>query len=153
MKAKATFRKKYIDKKIKITGRVYLMLVLFMFIIVVYDSFVHNLPFYYILFIPAGNLIGRFVALTQKVVIEKDKHSLSLRVNPAGIVITVILLLTRFFIGSIILEEFNVVWVTDGIYLLFIGIYYTRGKDMFRQIDEQVYGYIFGTTKKNEKRV
>lgn len=58
-------------------------------------------------------------------------------------IITILLLVIRFFAGRIILEEFNVIWATDGVYLLFIGIYYAKVKNMFKQIDEQVYEYFF----------
>ena len=32
-------------------------------------------------------------------------------------IITILLLVIRFFAGRIILEEFNVIWATDGVYL------------------------------------
>lgn len=143
MKRSKQFKRKHTDKKIKITGRAYFLLIIFMFIVVIHDSFVHELPFYYILYALAGLLIGKFVALTQKVMIVKDTNTLTLRVKPIGVVITVLPLIMRFFAGRMILEEFNVVWATDGVYLLFIGIFFAKVKDMFKQIDEQVYDYLF----------
>lgn len=143
MKQSKLFHRKHTDKKIKITGRAYFLLIIFMFIVVIHDSFVHELPFYYILYALAGLLIGKFVALTQKVMIVKDTNTLTLRVKPIGVVITVLPLIMRFFAGRMILEEFNVVWATDGVYLLFIGIFFAKVKDMFKQIDEQVYDYLF----------
>ena len=54
------FKKQHTDKKIKTSGRIYMLLVLLMFIIVIVDSFEHDLPFYYILYGFAGIIIGRF---------------------------------------------------------------------------------------------
>lgn len=46
MNKRKQFHRKHTDKKIKISGRAYILLILFMFAIVVHDSFVHDLPFY-----------------------------------------------------------------------------------------------------------
>ena len=120
-----------------------MLLIILMFVIVLHDSFLHELPFYYILFHFGGVFIGRFVALTQKVLIREDAKTLTLKVRPAGLVITVVLLGLRYFAGKYILEEFDVVWAMDAVYLLFIGIYFAKLKNMLKQIDEQVYAYIF----------
>lgn len=143
MKKSKQFQEKHTDKKIKITGRAYFFLIIFMFVIVIHDSYVHDLPFYYILLAIGGMLVGRFVALTQKVMIAEDEKTLTLKVKPIGMVITILLLVLRFVAGKIILEEFNVVWAMDGVYLFFIGIYFAKVKNMFKQIDEQVYVYFF----------
>ena len=54
--------------KVRVSQWINVGLILFMFSIVIYDSFVHNLPFYYILFILAGLLIGQLErsSVTQK---------------------------------------------------------------------------------------
>jgi hypothetical protein len=143
MKQRTQFRKKHTDSKIKISGRIYILLVVIMFGIVIRDSFIHDLPFYYILYTLFGSVIGHLVGLTQKVVITEDQKTLSLKVKPIGMILTILLLLIRYFAGTIILEEFNVIWATDAIYLLFIGIYFSKVKNMMKQIDEHVYKYIF----------
>ena len=143
MKKKRQFQKTYADRKIKLTGRLLMLLIILMFVIVLHDSFIHELPFYYILFLFGGVFIGRFVALTQKVLIREDAKTLTLKVRPAGLVITAVLLGLRYFAGKYILEEFDVVWAMDAVYLLFIGIYFAKLKNMLKQIDEQVYAYIF----------
>lgn len=144
MKKIKEIHKRHTDKKIKFTGRAYFLLILFMFVITIHDSFVHDLPFYYILYALGGLLVGRLVASTQKVMLGEDQKTLTLRVKPIGMVITILLLVVRYFAGRVILEEFNVVWATDGVYLFFIGVYFAKVKNMFKQIDEQVYVYIFG---------
>ena len=143
MKKKKQFQKKYTDRKIKNTGRALVFLILIMFAIVIRDSFKHDLPFYYILYLIGGVFIGRYVALTQKVLVDEDAEILTLKVKPIGLFITVLLLSLRYFAGQYILEEFNVVWAADAIYLLFIGIYFAKIKSLIKQIDEHVYAYIF----------
>lgn len=145
------FKKQHTDKKIKTSGRIYMLLVLLMFIIVIVDSFEHDLPFYYILYGFAGIIIGRFVAMTQDIILLEDKTTLSLKVRPIGLVITFLLLIVRYFAGQLIMEQFNVIWATDAVYLLFIGIYFSKVKTMLKQVDENIYTYLFEYHKTNKK--
>lgn len=55
-------------------GGINLFLVLLMFSALIHNSFMHDLPFYYILYGIAGLIIGHFVALTQKVAINKGTN-------------------------------------------------------------------------------
>ena len=143
MKQKKQFQKRFTDRKIKLKGRALVILILIMFITVIHDSFKHDLPFYYILYLIGGIFIGRYIAFTQKVLIDEDTEMLTLKIKPIGLVITVLLLLFRYFAGQYILEQFNVVWAADAIYLLFIGIYFAKIKSLIKQIDEHVYTYVF----------
>ena len=145
------FRKQHTDKKIKTSSLIYMLLVLLMFILVIVDSFKHHLPFYYILYGFAGIFIGRFLALTQDIILLEDKTTLSLKVRPIGLVITILLLIVRYFAGKIIMEQFNVVWATDAVYLLFIGIYFSKVKTMLKQVDENIYTFLFEYHKTNKK--
>ena len=137
------FKKQFVDKKIRVTGRIYAILILVMIGIVVFDSFKHTLPFYYILYGIAGYIAGYFIWLNQRIVLAEEKQVLSLEVNPLGKVITILLLLIRYLAGKIILEQFNIIWITDALYLIFIGVYMAKVKNIFRQIDEQLYVYFF----------
>ena len=139
MKQRKRFQKEHTDEKLKIFKRINISLILIMIVIVLHDSFVHNLPFYYILFVIAGLIIGRVVSFSQKVTKKEEEELLTLAVSPIGIIITILLLVFRIFAAKIILEQFNVVWAADAVYLLFIGIYYSRLKNIFSQIDERVY--------------
>ena len=140
---RGTFKKQFVDKKIRVTGRIYAMLILMMIGIVVFDSFKHTLPFYYILYGIAGYIAGHFIWLSQRIVLAEEKQILSLEVNSIGKVITVVLLIIRYFAGKIILEQFNIIWITDALYLIFIGVYLAKIKSIFRQIDELLYAYFF----------
>lgn len=142
MKQRKRFQKEHTDEKLKIFKRINISLILIMIVIVLHDSFVHNLPFYYILFVIAGLIIGRVVSFSQKVTKKEEEELLTLAVNPIGIIITILLLVFRFFAAKIILEQINVVWAADAVYLLFIGIYFSSVKNIVKQIDERVYKYL-----------
>ena len=140
---RGTFKKQFVDKKIRVTGRIYAILILMMIGIVVFDSFKHTLPFYYVLYGIAGYIAGYFIWLSQRIVLAEEKQVLSLEVHPIGKVITIVLLLIRYLAGKVILEQFNIIWITDALYLIFIGVYMAKVKNIFRQIDEQLYVYFF----------
>ena len=146
MKKHKQYRRAHTSRKVKIIRWINIGLILFMFAVVIHDSFVHELPFYYILFLIGGLVIGRFVASTQKFSVNEDVEILTIERNPLAIAITLILLAIRFFAGKLILEEFNIVWVADALYLLFIGIYYSNIKRIIREIDERVYTKLFDNT-------
>ena len=142
-KKRNIFRKEYVSKSIRITGRVYGLLILAMFGVVIFDSFKHTLPFYYILYSLLGYTVGYIIFLKQKVVISSNQESLNLDVKIGGKIITIGLLVLRFFAGEIILEKYNVVWATDALYLIFIGVYLAKIRNIFKQIDEQLYSFFY----------
>ena len=142
MKKRKLFQKKHTDRKIKIYRWMNSGMILFMFVIVLHDSFVHNLPFYYILYMLGGLGIGWIVSSFQKVSVKEGEELLTLETSPISIIISFLLLGFRHFAGRIILEQFNVIWIADAIYLVFIGIYYSRLKNIINQIDERVYLYL-----------
>ena len=142
MKKRKLFQKKHADRKIKIYRWMNSGMILFMFVIVLHDSFVHNLPFYYILYMLGGLGIGWIVSSFQKVSVKEGEELLTLETSPISIIISFLLLGFRHFAGRIILEQFNVVWIVDAIYLIFIGIYYSRLKKIINQIDERLYLYL-----------
>jgi len=146
MKKHKQYRRAHTSRKVKIIRWINIGLILFMFAVVIHDSFVHALPFYYILFLIGGLFIGRFVASTQKFSVNEDAEILTIERNPLAIAITLILLAIRFFAGKLILDEFNIVWGADALYLLFIGIYYANIKRIIREIDERVYAKLFDNT-------
>ena len=142
-KQRNTFKKQFVDRKIRVKGRIYAILILMMIGIVVFDSFKHTLPFYYILYGIAGYIAGYFIWLSQRIVLAEEKQILSLEVNSIGKVITILLLIIRYLAGKVILEQFNIIWITDALYLIFMGIYMAKIKSIFRQIDEQLYAYFY----------
>lgn len=143
------FKKQYVDKKIRRSGRVYYLIILIMFGIVIYDSFVFTLPFYYILYWLAGYFAGKVIWLSQKVVIVKETQMLSLEAGAAGKILSLILIVIRFFVGTIILKTFNVIWITDALYLIFIGVYLSKIISISKQVDEYLYKF-FQKSKSNK---
>lgn len=141
MKHKSNFRKNHLDKKIKISSRIMNTLILVMFGIVIHDSYIHVLPFHHILYTVAGIFVGHLLAFSQKVVVADEQQKLRLEVHPIGKILTVLLLVVRFFAGELILEEFNAIWITDAIYLFFIGIYLSKVKNINYQIDDKMYAF------------
>jgi len=144
MKNKKPHRKEHISKKVKVLRKIYLWLILFMFFIVLYDSFMHELPFYYVIFYVVGIIIGRLVSSFSEFYMQEDEKIFTIRSTPTGIIMIVLLLLIRFFIGKIMLSKFNIVWTADALYLFFIGIYFSKVKNMLKQLDKQFYQKLFG---------
>ncbi len=141
MKKRNEYRRAHTSDKVKIIRWINIALMIFMFGIVMYDSFVHNLPFYYILFIVAGVVVGHFVSKTQKLSVNNEHGIFTYELRPIGIIITIALLGVRFFVGETMLEKVSVVWTTDALYLFFAGIYYSKIRNVIMQIDEHVYSY------------
>ena len=57
-------------KKLLRRSNVFRTLVAIMFFVVLYDSFTHNKPFYYICFLILGVLIGQIISITDRVSLE-----------------------------------------------------------------------------------
>ena len=136
-------RRKYTDKRIRKSRRINILLIIVMSVIVIYDSFIHDLPFYYILYFLAGLIIGHFLSFTETVLLLEDGKTMTLRRSWLSVVVNIILLVVRFFLGKILLLEFSVVWIMDAIYLFFIGIYFAKLKGLIRQVNEQFYIYLY----------
>jgi len=104
----------------------------------------HELPFYYVIFYVVGIIIGRLVSSFSEFYMQEDEKIFTIRSTPTGIIMIVLLLLIRFFIGKIMLSKFNIVWTADALYLFFIGIYFSKVKNMLKQLDKQFYQKLFG---------
>jgi hypothetical protein len=89
--------------------------------------------------------------MTQSVKRTSEAAIYKLITSPFGVILTLILIVVRLFVGKVILETVNVIWVTDALYLFFIGISYAKWKGMVRQIDEDVYVYM--TKMEKEKKM
>jgi uncharacterized membrane protein YqgA involved in biofilm formation len=67
MRTKDKYLKQRSDKKLILRHHVLQALIVFMFVIVLHDSFRHQTPFYYICFLLLGLLIGRIFSITDRV--------------------------------------------------------------------------------------
>ena len=143
MTIREQFHREHTSIKIKIIQRISLGIMLFMFFVVIHDSFVHELPFYYVLFFFGGFIIGHFISKVQKVSIKDGENIYTIKSSLAGTLIALALLGIRFFAGKLLLDELNAIWTVDALYIFFIGIYYSKLTSIIRQIDERVYAKFF----------
>ena len=141
-KKKENYLKQKADKKLIIRHYVLQGLVLLMFLIVLYDSFIYKTPFYYICFLLFGLFIGRIVSILDRVKHSGEEDHFTIDSSPLSLIITLVLLSMRFVWGRHLLDVAQVSWTTDALYLLFIGIYWAKRKSMLRQIDEIIYGWL-----------
>lgn len=126
----------------KILDRLFRFLMLFMLLIVLYDSFVHLTPLYYYLFFLAGLFFGKIFSVDMRVEQDEDNDTIHLLTGWIYIVLTISLLVFRYFAGQFVLESFQVVWATDAMYLFLIGIYRAKWKGILRQIDDLIYNRV-----------
>lgn len=113
-----------------------------MTIVVLYDSIVHNTPLYYIGFYFLGLISGRIYRRFLVIEHGAPKQEITLRVSRWDIVLIIMLFLIRLSYGSKILELVHIVWVSDALYLFFIGLYRSKWKGIVKQIDEIVYKWV-----------
>ena len=136
-------KKEYIRQKgnNKIKRLEYLLkaMVIVLSIIVLYDSFMHHTPLYYILFYFLGLIVGRIYKRILKIEHDSAGKAFVLKASKWDVVLTLLLLIFRFFLGGLLLESVHVVWISDALYLLFIGIYRSKWKGIVSQIDEIIY--------------
>jgi F0F1-type ATP synthase assembly protein I len=140
-KEKKHYLKQKADKKVLRLHYILQALILIMFLIVLYDAFKHHIPLYYICFFLLGSFVGRVLSVTDKVKHSSEVGKYTLETNLYGVAITLILLSFRFFWGRYVLDFVHVLWTTDALYLLFIGIYRSKWRNMVRQADEIIYGW------------
>jgi hypothetical protein len=150
MKARKENIKKYSDKGIKRSNSIIRTVILIMWALILYDSFIYSIPFYYILFLFAGAIIGRIFSLSHRVEFDEDKFQLKLNTNHWAIIFLLLLLLGRFIIGPYVLNALHFVDPSDALLLFFIGIYHSKLHVIIKQIDNLFYRFLLTSTKKNE---
>ena len=142
MRNKKIYLKQKADKKLLLRRYVFQALVAFMFIIVLYDSFIHNIPLYYVCYYLFGLFVGKILSIADHVKHIGEDETFTINSSPFSIIITLLLLLVRFVWGRHFLDIAQVAWTTDALYLIFIGIYQSKWKSMVRQMDEIIYGWL-----------
>jgi hypothetical protein len=138
MKAKREYYKNYVDGKTRIRKLIYFLIPLIAFCIVLYDSFVNELPFYYILFFFIGRFMSLILKNTQKVKFRED-GKLTINRNFVGLSIIVIVIILRVFLFPRILTELNVVFVSDALFLILIGWFFGRISLLSDKIEEKAF--------------
>lgn len=110
-----------------------------MFGIVLFDSINFNLPFYYVIFYFLGRFFGKIFNLSHRISRDTTTGSLNLITNQLSLILLLGLLLLRFYLGKIILEKIHIAYISDALYLFFIGTYYSKWKVLVNQIDSFYY--------------
>lgn len=138
---KKSFYQAYVGKGIRRTQMLQRGYLFAMFAIILHDSFVHGLPFYYILFALAGLLVERAYTATRKIEFDDSAGQMRERPGLAWLFVIAVLAL-RVPFGDWALPKIHVVWFSDALYLFSLGLHFARLRSISRQIDELVYGYM-----------
>ncbi len=139
MKAKRDYYKKHVDKRVRFRKLVYFVIFLIIFCIVLYDSFINDLPFHYILFFLMGRVMSLILSKTQKVEQREEDNKLTFERNRIGILILVAIIILRILIFPRILTEFNVVFISDAILLIVTGWFMGRIKLLSDKIEDKAF--------------
>jgi hypothetical protein len=141
MRKKHDYLKQKVDKKMLFRNYLFRALVAFMVIVVLYDSFIHNTPLYYVCYYFLGLFIGKIFSIADRVKHSGEDQTFTVASSPYSIITTLLLLSIRFVWGRQLLEFAHVVWTTDALYLIFIGIYWSKWKSIIEQMDDIIYGW------------
>ena len=151
MRAKEKYISSIADKRIKKTSLFIRIITITMFLIVMYDSLSYDIPFYYILFLIAGVIVGQLFMVSHRVWFNKSNQNLILKTNTWSVIIVVILIAMRFIVGPMVLKALHFVWVSDALLLFFVGIYRSKWQVIVKQIDDMFYR-IIPTLYKNQNK-
>lgn len=139
MKAKKEYYKNYVDRRIRVKKLIYFLILLVAFCIVLYDSFINNLPFHYIVFFFIGRLMSLILNKTQKVKVREADNKFTAERNIAGFFVIVAIVLLRLFIFPKILAELNVVFISDALFLIVVGWFLGRVSLLSNKIEEMAF--------------
>lgn len=136
------YYKKHIDRSIRLRLLIYLLIFIVMFSIVLYDSFVNDLPFHYILFMIPGSVFALIWIRTQKIKRKEGDNKFIVESNLTGIFIIVVVIALRKMVFPDILREMNVIFVSDGLLIIAMGWFLARIKLISEKIEEMVFSYL-----------
>ncbi len=139
MSTKRKYIRRRSNRKLRSLNQLLQAAIYLMAAIVLYDSFIHRTPLFYLGFYFTGLVVGRVFRYMMVVERTEETNEFVLNTNKWDLVFTVVLILFRFVYGIAFLESINIVWASDAIYLFFIGIYRSKWKGVVKQIDEIVY--------------
>lgn len=144
MKSRKAFYKKHVAKSIRVMMALFVVSYLIMFGVVLYDSVRHHLPFHYILWFLVGLMISFLYKAIQKLHWDEDAQKIVRKRDVIGLVLSiglfVGLMLIRKFVLPEMLRTFNIVYVSDAIFVTMMGLFFGRVHTMAKQIEEIVFG-------------
>jgi len=150
IKPKNRFYHRYVSSKIIRSKFISSFMVGFLFVMVIYDSFTQDLPFYYILFILAGAVAGKVYQFTNRIRLNKSEKIIEFHLGVSTLIMILITFFVRYFAAARIFKAIDVIWISDAVYLFFIGIYIERIFIIIKQIDDLVYDYLMHLKENSE---
>lgn len=130
----------YLHKKIILIQILYLLLVIYLFGTVLYDSFVHALPFYYVLFFILGRLLGWVFHYTQVMRWDMVDEKVVKTQNKTALAIFISFMLFRLFILPSAVEwTIHPRLLSDALFLVSAGIFYSAIRIYSKQLNELVW--------------
>ena len=141
MSEKKKVIKQNADKRLLRVNLILKSIILLMAVLVIYDAIVYKTPFYYIGFYFAGYVVGKLYTKTLHIDYNTERESLTLSNNWFNVAVTLFFVLVRFYLGKLVLQSFHVIFISDAIYLFFIGLYYSKWRVVLNKIDTVIYNY------------
>jgi hypothetical protein len=139
MRPKRDFYRDHVDRRVRLRKLIYLLILLTVFGITLYDSFVNTLPFHYILFILVGRVMVLIVSRTQKATRREADNVITIERNILGISIVVAIIVARIVLFPRILTEMHVVYVSDAVLLIVMGWLLGRIQMLSDKIEEMAF--------------
>src|SRR3989338_10716511 len=133
----------HLDKKIRISYAIFLITIITMFVIVISDSFKYKLPFYYVLFCILGFLISYALRRADKVEWNDHERKITRGWDIAGIILLIWITGMRYLFLPDVLKQIHVVFISDAIMLLLIGIYLGRLIHMRSTVNDIVFSLFY----------
>ena len=144
MKSRKAFYQQHVAKSIRVMMALFIVSYLLMFGVVLYDSFRHHLPFHYILWFLVGLVISYLYRAIQKLHWDEDAQKIVRKRDLISLMLSmglfVGLMLIRKFVLPDMLRTFNIVYVSDAIFVTMMGLFFGRVHTMTKQIEEIVFG-------------
>ena len=136
MKSKRDYYKDHVDRRVRLRKLIYLVIILTVFGITLYDSFTHTLPFHYILFFFVGSVMSRILTRTMQVTQNETDSRFTVKWNAAGVLTIILVVLLRIGLFPEVLTQLNVVYVSDAILLIVMGWFIGRIRLLTRKIED-----------------
>jgi len=147
MNPKRQYYIQYVHRRVRLRKLIYFLIFIILLGIVLYDSYYHDLPFHYVLYMLLGLAISRLLAKTQKAERRVIDNKLTVKYNLSSILIILMVIVLRIYAFPKVLSQFNVIFISDAVLLIVMGWFFGRVKLLSDQIEGEVFAnYIKNNT-------
>jgi len=136
IKSKREYYKDHVDRRVRLRKLIYLVIILTVLGVTLYDSFTHTLPFHYILFFFVGSIMARILTRTLQVTQNETDSSFTVKWNATGVLTIILVVLLRIGLFPEVLTQLNVVYVSDALLLIVMGWFIGRMRLLTRKIED-----------------